>query len=73
VIQRLAPVNPAPNVWHTYELEVRGDHFVAKLDGTKTLDGKDSKIKSGYIGLQHHKDMKIEFRNMQLNDLGAKK
>ena len=73
VIQRLMPVNPAANQWHTYILDVRGDRFVATLDGTKVLDGKDSRIKSGYIGLQHHKDMKIEFRNIQLKDLGGNK
>lgn len=65
-IQRLVPVNPAPNQWHSYEVEVRGDHLVAKLDGTKILDGRDSKFKGGYIGLQHHKDNKIEFRNIKV-------
>jgi hypothetical protein len=73
VVQRIAPVNPAPNQWHTYELEVRCDHFVAKLDGTKTLDGRDAKLKSGYLGLQHHKNNKIEFRRIQIQDLGANK
>ena len=68
-IQRLAPVNPAPNQWHSYEVEVRGDHLVATLDGTKVLDGRDSKFKAGYIGLQHHKDNKIEFRNIRVQPL----
>lgn len=69
VIQRIATVNPAPNQWHTFDVEVRGDHFVAMLDGTKTLDGKDGKVKSGYIGLQHHKDSKVEFRNIKIKPL----
>lgn len=64
VIQRLAAVNPSPGAWHTYEVEVRGDHLTASLDGVKVLDGRDSQLKSGYIGLQHHKDSKIEFRNV---------
>ena len=72
VIQRIAPVNPAPNQWHTYVLEVRGDHFVALLDGKKTLDGRDAKWKSGHLGLQHHKNMKIEFRNIRVQDLTTK-
>jgi hypothetical protein len=63
-IQRLAPVDPAPNQWHSYEVEVRGDHIVATLDGAKVLDGRDSKFKRGYIGLQHHKDNRIEFRDI---------
>ncbi len=71
VIQRIAAVSPAPDKWHTYVLEVRGDHIVAKLDGKKVLDGRDAKFKSGYIGLQHHKNNKIEFRNVTLQPLGS--
>jgi Domain of Unknown Function (DUF1080) len=68
-IQRLVPVNPTPDQWHSYEVEVRGDHLVATLDGTKVLDGRDAKFKAGYIGLQHHKDNKIEFRNIRVKPL----
>ena len=68
-IQRLVRVNPAPNQWHSYEVEVRGDHLVAKLDETKVLDGRASKFKAGYIGLQHHQDNKIEFRNIKVKPL----
>jgi|ERR1035437_4238298 hypothetical protein len=68
-IQRLAPVNPAPNQWHSYDVEVRGNHLVATLDGTKVLDGRDPKFKAGYIGLQHHKDNRIEFRNIKVKPL----
>ena len=68
-IQRLVPVNPAPNQWHAYEVEVQGDHIVAKLDGIKVLDGRDSKFKAGFIGLQHHKDNMIEFRNIKIRPL----
>lgn len=69
MIQRLVPVNPVPNQWHTYEVTIRGNHFVATLDGKKILDGKNTKFKFGYIGLQHHKDMKIEFRNLSVKEL----
>ena len=68
-IQRLVNVNPAPNQWHSYDVEVRGDHLMATLDGTKVLDGRDPKFKAGYIGLQHHKDNKIEFRNIKVKVL----
>ncbi len=68
-IQRLMPVNPAPNQWHSYEVEVRGDHITVMLDGARVLDGQHSKFKVGYIGLQHHKDNKIEFRNIYLRRL----
>lgn len=69
VIQRISPVNPAPNRWHTYVLEVRVDHISATLDGKRVLEGRDTKYKSGYIGLQHHRNMKIEFRNIQIKPL----
>lgn len=52
-IQRLVNVSPAPNQWHSYDVEVRGDHLVATLEGTKVLDGRDRKFKAGFIGLQH--------------------
>ena len=68
-IQRLVAVNPAPNQWHSYEIEVRGDHLIAKLDGTKVLDGRDARFKAGHIGLQHHKNNKIEFRNIRVKPL----
>ena len=69
VIKRLMDVNPAANTWHHYELEVRGTHISATLDGTKVVDGKDSKLRSGYIGLQHHKDNKAEFRDIYIKTL----
>jgi hypothetical protein len=68
-VQRLVRVSPVPNQWHSYEVEVRGDHLVATLEGTKVLDGRDAKFKAGYIGLQHHKDNKIEFRNIRVKPL----
>ena len=68
-IQRLIPVNPAANEWHSYEVQVRGDHLSATLDRVKVLDGRDQKFKVGYIGLQHHRDNKIEFRNLRVRPL----
>ena len=65
-IPRLRPVSPAPNVWHAYSVDVRGNHLIATLDGTKVLDGRDEKFKTGYIGLQHHKDSAIAFRHISI-------
>ena len=65
-VQRLLPVTPAANAWHSYQLEVFGDHLVATLDGNKVLDGHDSRFRSGYIGLQHHKDNAISFRHITI-------
>lgn len=63
-IQRLVPVNPKPGEWHSYDVDVRGDHIVATLDGVRVLDGRHAKFTRGYIGLQHHKDNRIEFRGI---------
>ncbi len=60
-----------PNVWHAYEVELSGDHFVVKLDGKKILDAHDSKSRIGHLGLQANKD-KIEFRNIKVKPLGLK-
>lgn len=68
-IQRLKPVTPTPNEWHSFDVEARGPHFIVHLDGVKVLDGQSDKFKAGYIGLQFHKDSKIEFRNIKLKVL----
>lgn len=65
-------VNPAPDRWHSYEIQAVGDHWIVKLDGRKVLDGRDPKSKAGYIGLQYNKDKKVEFRNIRLKPLGLK-
>jgi hypothetical protein len=59
-----------PDQWNLYELEVRGDRFIVKLNGKRILDGRDSKSKVGHIGLQCNKDNRIEFRNIKLKPLG---
>lgn len=70
-IQRLVRVNPASNEWHSYDVEVRGDHLVATLDGMKVLDGHDKTFTRGYIGLQHHRGNKIEFRRILVLPIGT--
>lgn len=59
----------APGVWHTYEVEVTGDHFRIKLDGTQTADGTAHKSKIGAIALQFVRGNPVEFRNIQLKPL----
>lgn len=70
-IQRLKPVSPTPDVWHRLEIQAVDDHFVVTLDGEKVLDGRDATFKSGHIGLQYHKDSKIEFRDIKIQSLSA--
>lgn len=66
VIQRLVAVHPRANEWHSYDVGVSGDHLTATLDHVKVLDGHDQRFTSGYVGLQHHRDNKIEFRNIMI-------
>jgi hypothetical protein len=52
----IAKVDPMPvtvGKWSTYELTVKGDTFTIVLNGQKTVTGKDDKLKSGRIALQH--------------------
>jgi hypothetical protein len=65
-IQRNVAVNPTPNEWHSFLVQVRGEHVTVFLDGRQILDGHDSSFRSGYIGLQHHKGMDTHFRNIKI-------
>lgn len=71
-IQRSVKVNPPADRWHRYEIEARGDHIVIHLDGRKVLDGRNADLKSGYLGLQHHKDSPIQFRKLAIKEFAAK-
>lgn len=54
-----------PDQWNHYEITADGDHLVVTLNGTKTLDVRDSKFSRGNIRLQYQK-FPIEFRNIKL-------
>lgn len=69
-IQRLLRVSPRADAWHSYEVEIQSDHIVATLDGIKVLDGRDSTYTRGYIGLQHHINNRIGFRDISIKPLG---
>ena len=70
MIPRLVAVAPKPGQWHEFQVEVRGDRLRASLDGIRVLEGRDSTLAAGYLGLQHHAGMKIEFRRIVIRDLG---
>ena len=58
----------AEGKWNTYEITMRGDHIVVVLNGIKTVDARDSTLKSGPIALQYQGgDVKI--RNVQIRKL----
>ena len=58
------------DVWNEYDVTLRGDRFLIKLNGKIVLDVRDPKSKMGHIGLQSNKD-KIEFRNLKLQPLSG--
>jgi hypothetical protein len=68
-IQRTVAVNPSPDEWHSFIVQLRSDHITAFLDGQKVLDGKDSSFRSGNIGLQHHRGMDTQFRNIKVRSI----
>ena len=51
--------------WNHMEITAEGDHLVVVLNGTKTLDVRDSKFTSGRIRFQYQK-YPIEFKNIKL-------
>ncbi|MBM3740309.1 MAG: DUF1080 domain-containing protein [Acidobacteria bacterium] len=56
--------------WNQLEITIQGGRYQIKFNGTRVLDTMQSKTKVGHIGLQHNKDLKIEFRNIKLKPLG---
>ena len=54
-----------PDQWNHYEITADRDHLVVVLNGTKTLDIRDSQFAEGRIRLQYQK-FPIEFKNMKL-------
>ena len=60
-------------VWHTTEVEFLGDHYVIKIDGHQTAEGKDARSKAGYIALEGKSGSKVEYRNIRLKPVGMKR
>jgi Domain of Unknown Function (DUF1080) len=54
-----------PDRWNHYEITANGDRLVVVLNGTKTLDVRDSQFSAGRIRLQYQK-FPIEFKNVKL-------
>ncbi len=63
------PAKILADQWNRYEIRAEGDHFVVVLNGKTILDGRDAKHASGVIGLQCQPNNRIEFRNIQLQQL----
>jgi choline dehydrogenase-like flavoprotein len=67
-----------PGQWNTYEIEVRGNTYVVRLNGQQTTSftnndlfkgkSKTTDPDSGYIGIQSHTG-RLKFRNVQVMEL----
>lgn len=73
-VAKVDPVPKAGGKWNTFLVTMKGDHLVVVLNGQKTVDVRDAKLKSGLIGLQHAKGVKddlqpIKFRKVEIRKL----
>ncbi len=59
-----------PNEWNLLEMEVRGDRFIVRVNGSQVLDARQAKSAVGHIGLQYNAGKPIEFRDIRLRPTG---
>jgi hypothetical protein len=63
-----APMIKAGGKWNTYELTAQGDHLVVVLNGVKTVDVHDAKLREGPIALQWGRGT-IKWRKVEIKPL----
>jgi len=61
---------PALGQWHTVRLVAVGDHFQGWLDGALYLDHRDSRFRSGRVGLWTKADAQTYFDGLKFTSLG---
>ena len=62
---------PTLGRWHTIRLVALGDHMQAWLDGTLYLDHRDSRFKSGRVGLWTKADSITAFADLTIRGVSA--
>ena len=70
-IVKVAKVSPMPKAggkWNVYEITLKGPHLMVVLNGQKTVDMQDSKLKSGPIALQWGRGV-IKFRKVEIKPI----
>jgi hypothetical protein len=65
---KVVPMPKAGGKWNTYEISVQGTHIVLVLNGVKTVDMNDSKLRDGRIGLQYAAGV-VKFRKVEIRPL----
>jgi 3-keto-disaccharide hydrolase len=68
IVKVLDPMPKAGGKWNTYDITVQGDHIVVVLNGVKTVDVHDTKLKDGRLGLQYAGGV-VKFRNVRVKRL----
>jgi 3-keto-disaccharide hydrolase len=63
---------PALGQWHTLRVVAIGDHMQAWLDGTLYLDHRDSRFKSGRVGLWTKADSITAFDDLTIRGVSVK-
>ena len=63
---------PALGGWHAVRLVAIGDHIQAWLDGTLYLDHRDSRFKSGRVGLWTKADSITAFDDLTIRGLAVR-
>jgi hypothetical protein len=58
------------DVWHRYDVVVRGGQMEVKLDGKKVISATGTRSKFGHIGLQYNPGKAIAFRTVAVRPLG---
>ena len=66
------PTKIKADAWNLFDITVRGDHFLVKLNGQTVLDAHDAKHPVGVIGLQCQPQQNIAFRNLRIQPLQSK-
>ena len=61
---------PALGQWHSVRMVALGDHVQAWLDGTLHLDHRDSRFKSGRVGLWTKADSITAFDDLTIRGVG---
>jgi hypothetical protein len=67
-LSKVAPMPKAGGKWNTYDITVKGSRVSVTLNGQRTAETDQAKLKSGPIGLQYAAGT-IKFRKVQIRPL----
>lgn len=62
---------PAPNQWHTLEINALGERITVTIDHQKVAEGNANYARAGYIGFKVVRGGSVEFRDVKLQPVTA--